>query len=207
MFLARHVHPEFGWFCPSSSLRRNVRVAFVTLVSLTIVGVVALRAGRGPGFDAPSAVGPGGAARAVTAIIETDGSAAAAQRPAAADLGKSTAGAMRRVLVPRAANEAPLIAALPLGRGTPLEPAPSAAAVALADTADTAAPEQAPVVADAPKVPAPPPRRVRNPSRVHNYDRDVMYERRWRDQRWTAWPDDRYLREPRYSRSWGPGFW
>jgi hypothetical protein len=31
---AYHVHPEFGWFCPSLSLRRKLRIAVVTLAFL-----------------------------------------------------------------------------------------------------------------------------------------------------------------------------
>lgn len=222
MSLARHVHPEFGWFCPSLSLRRRARIAFVTLVFLMIVGVVALRAGRGPSFDEPLTVRQSDAAESVAAIIQTDGLATAAERSSATDrvtsacerdpwrfiAGKCNAGAIRRARAPRPANEAPTIAALPLGRTTLLQPAPSAGFADLTDIVDTAAPT--PAVADPPKVPAPSAKKARNLSRVQNNYRDVMHDRSWRNERWAAyaygWSDDPYLRG-RYSRSWVRGSW
>src|SRR5262245_42563709 len=48
---APHLHPEFGWFCPSLSLRRKARIALITLVFSVVVGVVALKPAREPGID------------------------------------------------------------------------------------------------------------------------------------------------------------
>jgi hypothetical protein len=55
--LAPHLHPEFGGFCATSRLRRDIRlVAFSILFGVTAgaVGVIGLRAGNGP--TPPSAV-------------------------------------------------------------------------------------------------------------------------------------------------------
>ena len=145
--MAHHLHPEFGWFCPSASLRRTGRMALRALVCSVIVGALALRAGRGPSVNEALTIAHVDPVRPVAATIETDGRAVSAERPRAPDLGKSAcegaswsfspgkcnAGTTRRVLVPRAANEAPLIAAFPLGRSTPLEPAQSPGSVDLAD--------------------------------------------------------------------------
>jgi len=213
---APHLHPEFGWFCPSLSLRRKARIALITLVFSVVVGVAALKPARGPGTDGTSTVAPGDAARSVAATVQTNGLAAPAERLGASAVGNSTceedsrrvvagncnAGAMRRVQA-RSANEAPAIAALPLGRSTPLEPAPLAGDAT--DTADSVIP--APAAAD-PQVPTPPPKKPRSRSHAHDSDRDFMRGRNRRDERWTAyaWPDDRYLRD-RYSRSWSRGSW
>jgi hypothetical protein len=95
-----------------------------------------------------------------------------------------------------------MIAALPLGRSTLVEPAQSAGSVDITDAADAAAPTFA--AANPPKVPNPP-KKIRSLSRVQNNDRNFLRDLSWRDERWTAhayaWPDDRYLRG-RYSRSW-----
>ena len=64
-----------------------------------------------------------------------------------------------RVQAPRSANEAPAIAALPLGRSAPLEAAPSAGSVDIAEIAKAAVP--APSVANPPTKPAPPARKIR----------------------------------------------
>ena len=62
-----------------------------------------------------------------------------------------------RVQAPR--SEAPAIAALPLGRSAPLEAAPSAGSVDIAEIAKAAVP--APSVAYPPTKPAPPARKIR----------------------------------------------
>jgi hypothetical protein len=219
--LAHHLHPEFGWFCPSPSLRRAGRMSVRALVCLAVVGALASRAGRGPGVDGDLTVAQTDQARPVAATFETDGRAAPAERSRRSDLGNSAcasdsssfsagqcnAAPIRRVQAPRSMNEAPVIAGLPLGRSTPLgAPAPpspiDATDVALADIADS----PLPTAAAAPNVPAVPPRRMRTQSRMQSPDRDVMRDRRWRDDTWAArayaWPNERYGRD-RYSGSWG----
>jgi hypothetical protein len=221
--LAHHLHPEFGWFCPPASLRRTGRMSLRALVCLAIVGVLALRAGRGPSVDGALTVAHGDPARPLAATIETDGQAASAERPGASELGKGAcesdswsfspgkcnAGTTRRVQAPRSANEAPVIAALPLGRSTPLEAASSAGSVDLTDvdlTDISNSPLPTPALVAPLNVRAPPPKKIRSQSHVQSNDRDFIRDRRWRDDRWTArgyaWPGDRYARD-RYSGSWG----
>jgi hypothetical protein len=111
------------------------------------------------------------------------------------------------VQIPRAANEAAPIAALPLGQNAPLMPTSSAASADLTGIADAAGP--VPAVAEAPTVQAPAPKNVRKPSRVRHNDYDFQREWSRRDDRWAtgayAFRNDRYLRG-RYERSWG-GSW
>jgi hypothetical protein len=217
---AYHLHPEFGLLCPSPSLRRKVRVALASLLFLVIVGAVGLKAGRDPSVDVALPLAHEAPSNAPT--NQTDGRAtvtATAERSRALDSGESAcegglwrpidgkcgAGRTRRLQIPRAANEAAPIAALPLGRRAPPESPSSAASADLAGVADEAGPT--PAVADAPTLQAPAPKR--KPSRVRHNDQDFQREWSRRDDRWAAgayaFPNDRYLRG-RYERSWG-GSW
>ena len=47
---AYHVHPEFGYFCPTPYLRRELRVAIVSILFGAIIGgsIATLRAGHDP---------------------------------------------------------------------------------------------------------------------------------------------------------------
>jgi hypothetical protein len=47
---AYHVHPEFGYFCPTPYLRRELRVAIVSVLFGAIIGgsIATLRAGHDP---------------------------------------------------------------------------------------------------------------------------------------------------------------
>ena len=116
-------------------------------------------------------------------------------------------GRTSRVQIPRAANEAAPIAALPLGQSARLMPASSAASADPTGIADAAG--SVPTVAEAPRLQAPAPKNVRKPSRVRHNDYDFQYERSRRDNRWAtgayAFGNDRYVRG-RYERSWG-GSW
>ena len=216
---AYHLHPEFGLFCPSPGLRRKVRVALASLLFLIIVGAVALTGGRDPIIEVALPLAHDNGAPSNAQTIQTDGRAtvtATAQQPRALDSDGSTCegdpskcgtGRTRRVQIPRAANEAAPIAALPLGHGAPPMPTSSATSADLAGIADAA--ELTPPVADAPKLQTPPPKNARKPSRVRHNDYDFQREWSRRDDRWTAGTyssrNDRYQRG-RYERSWG-GSW
>src|SRR5262245_44146874 len=103
----------------------------------------------------------------------------------------------------RAANEAPMIAALPLGRTIAPAPVSPAEPPNPADAASTIV--STPVVADPDETPAQAAKKVRKPSRK-NGGHGVSRDRRWRDDQWSArayaLPDNRYLRSP-YEWSWG----
>jgi len=193
--LAHHLHPEFGWFCPSASLRRTGRMALRAFVCLAIVGVLALRAGREHSVEGALTVAHGDPARPLAATIETDGRAASAERPGASELGKGAcesdswsfspgkcnAGTTRRVRAPRSANEAPAIAALPLGRGTPLEAASSPGSVDLSDVDLTEiSNSQVPThtLVAPPNVRGTPPKKIRSQSHNQSNDRDSIRDRR-----------------------------
>jgi len=100
-----------------------------------------------PAFSAPAA--------APAAVARWDGAA-----PHPPPLVAPKAPAM--VQAPPSANEAPAIAALPLGRSAPLEAAPSGGSVDIAAV-------PAPSVADPPTKPAPPARKIRRLSQEQGW--------------------------------------
>jgi hypothetical protein len=53
-----YLHPEFGWFAPSTSARRKARLAFASVALFAVVGTIILRAGREPQIDAASEAVP-----------------------------------------------------------------------------------------------------------------------------------------------------
>jgi len=215
------LHPEFGLLCPSQSLRRKTRRVLAFLV---IAGLLAWTAAHPPATDGARVVAHDDETRfnaeAAPAIGETTAATPVdSPRPfersriaCTGDAwsyfdGTCSVGTARRSPRPRAANEAPTIAALPVGHGVrPAHSAPPAPAssVALLSATDADPAESKPAVADradAP-APAPPPKKVKKPA-PRNNGNDLAQDRRWRDDQWSArayaYPDDRYLRG-RYER-------
>ena len=123
-----HLHPEFGLLCPSRRVRRTARVALAFLACSVIVGTLAVN----PGLDgtliiAHDDVAPTNAdtvqtvAQATaTTIAESAPALEGSAQACEGDLSnqRCSVGRARKPLSPRAANEAPMIAALPLGRTT-----------------------------------------------------------------------------------------
>ena len=215
---AYQLHPEFGLLCPSRSFRRKVRLVFALVV---VAGLLTWKAGHRPDTDGALVVAhddearfTAEAAQAVdesTATTTADGSRPleGSKTACTGDVwsyidGTCSVGTARKLPRPRAANEAPTIAALPLGRSALPAPASSVAPVSATD-ADTA--KSTPALADAAGAPAaaPAPKKVQKPSH-RNSGNDLLRDRRWRDDQWSArayaYPDDRNLRG-RYERWWG----
>ena len=101
MSQAYHVHPEFGWFCPSLSLRRKLRIALVTLAFLGIVGVLSLMAEVRPGLEGALTVAQSGSA---------DSTASAAERSGAPLEAAPTAGSVDLTDIATIAVPAPAVA-------------------------------------------------------------------------------------------------
>ena len=55
---SEYLHPEFGWFAPSTSARRKARLVFASLALFAIAGTVILRAGHQPQIDAGPVAAP-----------------------------------------------------------------------------------------------------------------------------------------------------
>jgi hypothetical protein len=190
-----YLHPEFGWFCPSLSLRRKARVALVFLAFLVAVGALALKASHDPNKDGTPMTARGDAARFNAETVETVGLAATSTAESSRPLEGSRAaceGGTRyidgrcsmggKLRGPRAANEAAMIAALPLGRST--LPTSSAAPLDPIDAANTVVPT--PELADPPSSPAP--KKARKALRSQNSKHDLWRDGNWRDDRWRARP-------------------
>ena len=208
-----HLHPEFGLLCPSRRVRRAARGALALLACSVIVGTLAVN----PGSDgtliiahvdvAPTNANPVQTVAQATATTIAESAPALEGSAYACEGGPSTqrcsVGRARKPQSPRAANEAPMIAALPLGRTIAPAPVSPAEPPNPADAASTIV--STPVVADPDETPAQAAKKVRKPSRK-NGGHGVSRDRRWRDDQWSARayasPDNRYLRSP-YERSWG----
>jgi hypothetical protein len=214
---AYQLHPEFGLLCPSRSFRRK---AWVVLTFLAVVALLASKAGHGPDADGALAVVHDEArfnAETAQTVGETTGTTTADKsRPfegsktaCAVDAwtyfdGKCSVGAARKLPRPRAANESPTIAALPLGRGASPTPESSASLQAPKD-AHTAIPT--PVAADEGGASAPASKKLKKLSH-RNSGHELRRDWRWRDDHWSArayaLPEDRY-RGGYYERAWGWG--
>jgi hypothetical protein len=200
-----HLHPEFGLLCPSRGLRRTAWVALALLACSVIVGALAVNPGRdGTLIIAHDGVAPTNADTVQTvaeSVPALEGSAHACEGDPSSQ--RCSLGRARKPQSPRAANEAPMIAALPLGRTTAPVPVSPAAPLNPADAASTIV--STPAVGDPDETPAPAGKKVRKPSRK-NSGHGVSRDRRWRDDQWSArayaLPDNHYLRSP-YERSWG----
>jgi len=213
-----HLHPEFGLLCPLRRLRRKAWVTLAFLTFLAIVCALAIKVGHDPDTDGTLVIAQDEAARTDARTVQTAGQATTATlaETSAAPEGSATAcggdqssnigmkcsvGRARKLQRPRAANEAAIIAALPLGRTAVPEPASAAAPLNAEDAVNTNV--ATPAVADLTRPAASALKKVRKPSRRNGGH--LSRERRWRDDRWSAHayalPNYRYLRSP-YERSW-----
>jgi hypothetical protein len=237
MFPADHVHPEFGYFCPSQSLRRKTRFVFAFIAFGVMIGALAVRASHDPGGDSAMMVAgvdesPSGIEMISTVGQSTAITAAESSPPREqtacqedTDFDKCGSGKMRKLRRVRAANDAPPIAAVALGRSALSLPAASppppksTGAGDEATIAPGATTKQSASVDEgrtAPEVttdqPAATPRKVRKASasqnRARHADRVISswHNERWRGGVWNARayarPNDGY---PRYARSWSWG--
>ena len=167
---ANYVHPEFGYLCPTSRLRRDFRVAVVAIVLGGIIGaiVVALRANHDRDAeteriridavkaDAAEHVTDGaksGGAKSDSAksdsaksdSAKTGGAKADAAKPPCedADLDSNCATSKPRRAKVRAATDSPAIGAAPLGRTVSTGVATSAPAATNAPAAPQSSPPSA----------------------------------------------------------------
>jgi hypothetical protein len=162
---ANYVHPEFGYLCPTSRLRRDFRVAVVAIVLGGIIGamVVTLRANHDRDAeteriridavkaDAAERVTDGaksGGAKSDSAksdSAKTGGAKADAAKPPCedADLDGNCATSKPRRAKVRAATDSPAIGAAPLGRTVSTGVATSAPAATNAPAAPQSSPPSA----------------------------------------------------------------
>src|SRR5262245_61215688 len=135
--MSRHVHPEFGFFCPSPGLRRWLRIALAA-VAMGGIGLAVMATGRDSDADGVAAVAGADVGAApetrlpvtftpVAAIASRSSVAAGAQAAAdksscvgdaaASGEGKCVLEKPRKPRMVRVGNR-PAIASIPLGRTT-----------------------------------------------------------------------------------------
>ena len=235
---ADHVHPEFGYFCPSQNFRRKARVAFTFITFGVIVGALALKAGHETGSESVLTIArvdkspPG--SESISTVGQSTAISAAQRSPARErtacreDIyfdGECATGKVQKRRRVRAANDAPPIAAVALGRNTlslPDASPPPPKSTDAAEEATIAPPvtaEQTAAVNEGgtPEVTtgqrAATPRKVRKASASHTHSDRVISSRRderWRGDVWSArayaqpnYGNSRY----QYARSWSGGSW
>jgi hypothetical protein len=216
-----YLHPEFGWLCPSTSLRRKLRLALTSLALLAIVGTLALRAGRVPQIEgAPiPARGEEALPNAETAqlIIPT----ATTDQPRSPQVvrvlcdedpwsyidGTCKSVKPHRRQSTRAANNFASVSRLLLGRSTRPAIASSETHVGAGADPSAAAATLAMSVPTTPRAPAHP--KVHKPSANRNGGRDSPGNSNWRADPWSAqanaFPGNRNAGN-RDSWSWGWGW-
>jgi hypothetical protein len=108
-----YVHPEFGWLAPKPRLRRELRIAFLSMVvgfsigAITVIGMVA--AAHNADTATPLAAHEA-AAPSVSAAAVPNGTAGHSVSPSHAPLGQArsaSAGEQRTADSPHAANKGP----------------------------------------------------------------------------------------------------
>jgi hypothetical protein len=182
MSSAHRLHPEFGFFCPSSRFRRTAKRTLVLAVGGVLIGLFALKAVYEPSQAGalPVAAGTQPTSSTTPKVALEPSTAASLERPSPPPVvtvkpessrlpsGKTAAQTAEaaRPRPPRAANESPPIAAITVGRGELPPASPSAATAELDGGPKPASPPAVavqPVVRSAPlsnerpaKLPEPP---------------------------------------------------
>jgi hypothetical protein len=220
------VHPEFGYLCPSSRLRRGMRVALILLVLGLIAGATSVMPTSGSSnadagaissarhTDEVSALAPIRATAAIKPLCEES------TRAALDD--KCMSSKAPKIRVVHAATNAPAIARVPLGRTTSPQAsvvAPEPVVTSALDRQPTSTPssesaQAAPVAATAAAATEPsrqstkPQRRARSEGRQRDQDwRESGSWREARSERWSGhdheYAGDYWRGRYGYEGSWG----
>jgi hypothetical protein len=207
---AYDVHPEFGYFCLAPRMRRELRVAVVSIVAGMVIGAAIVTVGAGHATDAVSRDAHLGSSSFETA---PPGVAGPGPQPKIAGNAKVNPleaiepYPMRTVRV-RSSKTPSRLAGIPLGRTDPAE-APASAGPASPENAEASAspaaspPAQSAAAAAEPAVS----NTKKRPSAMHaRRQRDDEDESaRWQNRRWPYWGERAYA-EDRYwrgaSRNW-----
>jgi hypothetical protein len=124
--LAYDVHPEFGYFCPGPRLRRELRVALVSILLGIVIGaaIATVRSGRAGGTDGVSSNGHLTLAGPSTLAPHVAGPSVPFKNAdaAKADLAAAIKPYPLRMVRVRSSKPAAPLAGIPLGRTVPPEP-------------------------------------------------------------------------------------
>lgn len=202
--MSPEVHPEFGWLCPSTSVRRKARLVLASLALLAIVGALALSGGRDPPSNAASLLARGEEPLSEQAQARADSAQPTIPTTAADQLrsfqrfmiacdgdpwsyidGQCKQGKARRRPGALAANSNTSVSRLPLGRSTRPAIASSEAHAGTAPADPNAdAVTLSMSVPAGPRAPARP--KVHKPSPSRSGDRDFANSPSGRGDPWSA---------------------
>lgn len=199
-----YLHPEFGWLCPSTGLRRKARLVLAPLAVLAILGALALSGGRAPQSEGALLVARGEEPLSEPAQAKADSAPPAiatmtADQPRPFERfriacegdpwsyidGSCKQGKARRRPGTLAANRNASVSRLPLGRSSRPVIASSEAHAGAAPADPTAEPVTLSMsVAPAPRAPTHP--KVHKPPPSRSRDRDFASNPSWRGDPWSA---------------------
>jgi hypothetical protein len=205
---AYDVHPEFGYFCLAPRMRRELRVAVVSILAGMAIGAAIVTVGAGHATDAVSRDAHLSSSTSETA---PPGVAGPSPQLKTADNAKANPVEaiepypMRTVRVRSSKTSSPL-AGIPLGRTDPAE-APASAGPASPENAEASASPAASAQSAAAAAEPAVSNTKKRPSAMHaRRQRDDEDENgRWQNRRWPYWGERAYA-EDRYwrgaSRNW-----
>jgi hypothetical protein len=203
--LVYDVHPEFGYFCPGPRLRRELRVAVVSILVGMVIGaaIVTIRAGHAVETDGVSTI-----AHLKSSAPDTLVAGVAAPSLSPDDVKADPAGALEpypmRMVRVRSNQPASPLAGIPLGHTAPPEPeiAPAPAGPASPEKAEVSRGPAASPQAQSFAALAGTKKRVSTRPRVVEARRqwnDENENEGWQSRRKLDWGDRRYA-EDRYWR-------
>ena len=201
---AYDIHPEFGYLCPAPRVRRELRVAVVSVLFGIVVGAAIVTVGAGHATDAVSRDAHLNSSGSDTKPPNAAGPSPQLKTAANAKANRTDAiepYPMRMVRVRSSKAPAPLAPIL-LGRAAPSE-SPTSAAPAAPENAEAVAapaassPTQSVATAAEPAASS----MKKRPSAMHaRHQRDDEDENaRWQSRRWPTWGERAYA-EDRYWR-------
>ncbi len=204
---AYDVHPEFGYFCLAPRMRRELRVAFVSILAGMAIGAAIVTVGAGHATDAVSR----------DAHVSTSGSDTVPPEVAGPSSQLKTADNVKanpmegiepyptRMVRVRSSKAPSPLAGIPLGRTASAE-ATTSAAPAAPENAEASVPPAAPPPAQSVATTAEPAvsKIKKRPSAMHARRRseDEDENVRWQNRRWSYWGERAYAED----RHWRGGY-
>jgi hypothetical protein len=209
---SHHVHPEFGFLCPTPRFRRRVRLVLAGLV-VAGLGAGVMAAIDGPKQDASFAEGvratsPMPSATVGARALVVEGAQTAADKPACVGDTRSDACLSvkpRKPRMVRIATDRPAIAAVALGRSAPpamsMLDAPPASAAPPGAMAKASEAELAAASSAGPEKPIATPKKAKKSANRQNHRRDPYWYGA------PSWREVEYQRGGYGRGGYTPNFW
>jgi hypothetical protein len=205
--LAYDVHPEFGYFCPAPRVRRELRVAVVSILFGMAIGAAIVTIGAGHATDAVTRdayLNSSGSDTVLPGLAGPSSQLKTAENTKANPVEATEPYPMRMVRVRSSKAPSPL-AGIPLGHIAPPEPNIVPAPAGPASPENAEGPDSRPASTPAQSVAATAEpaasRTKKRPSVMHarRHQEDEDENARWQNRRWPYWGERAYA-EDRYWR-------